>query len=66
MIDEAIDEVLSGNLDQNLEDAEKQTILEVKKCLAPHTSKTNVLYILRNRHRFYKSVTAIRRQRNIN
>lgn len=62
MIDEAINEVLSGNLDQNLEDAEKQTILEVKKCLAPHTSKTNVLYILRNRHRFYKRVTTIRRQ----
>ena len=66
MIAEAIDEVLSGNLDQNLEDVEKQTILEVKKCLAPHAIKTNVLYILRNRHRFYKSVTAIRRQRNIN
>ena len=63
IIDEAIGEVINNKSDLALEEDERQTIIEIKKCLAPHINKTDVLFILRNKHRFYKSVVEIKRKR---
>lgn len=40
------------------------TILEIKKCLEPHTVDINNLYISQNRYRFYKKIVAKKNIKN--
>lgn len=46
--------------DNSLEENEKETISEINKCLKIHTSKTNTVFISRNRHRFAKRILSLR------
>ena len=60
-ISESISEVLDNNLDHYLEPFEISLIEEIQRSLAVHISKSNVLFVLRNRHRFARSVINLRR-----
>lgn len=52
------------NLKSILAPQKRSTIIEIKKCLEPHTVDINNLYVSQNRYRFYKKIVAKKNNKN--